>query len=140
MRYRVIKMRQEMVTSAFAVAMILLFIWRIKGGYASGMMQEIVNILSGVVALVCVALVFLAVSSAASKSGHTLAACIIALIFLGIAFKVCNLILKPLLAVSNIFLVSGINKLLGAVLGALEAGLLAYVFYKVLIYLEIQVF
>ena len=128
-----------MVTPVFAAVILLLLIWRIKGGYACGMMQEIVNILSGTAALFCVALVFLAVNSARSKSMHTLTACVVALVILGVAFRLCSLVFKPLLAVGNISLLSGINKLLGALLGIVEAGLLAYAAYKGLAYFGIYV-
>lgn len=133
-------MRQEMVTFAFAAFALLLMIWRMRGGYACGMMQEIVNLLSAVVSLAGVALIFLAVSSAMTKSMHILTACIIALILLGILFKLCRLIFTPLLAIGNITVVSGINKFLGAVMGAAEGCLLAYFSYRVLAYFEIYVF
>lgn len=132
-------MRQEMLTFAFAAVVFLLFIWRIRGGYACGMMQEAVNLLSGVISLVCVALVFLAVTSAMNKSTHILTVCIIALVLLGILFKICRLIFAPLLAVGSISIVSGINKLLGAVMGAAEACLLAYFSYKALAHFGIYV-
>lgn len=128
-----------MITFAFAAIILLLLIWRIKRGYANGMMQEIVNFLSGVVSLVCVALVFLAVSSAVNRSIHTLAACIAALVLLGVVFKLCHLIFTPLLAVGNISIVSGINKLLGAVMGVAEGGLLAYILYRALAHFGIYV-
>lgn len=128
-----------MITFAFAAIILLLLIWRIKRGYANGMMQEIVNFLSGVVSLACVALVFLAVSSAVNKSMHTLTVCIVALVLLGVVFKVCHLIFTPLLAVGNISIVSGINKLLGAVMGAAEGCLLAYILYRVLAHFGIYV-
>ncbi len=132
-------MRQEMLTFAFAAVVLLLFIWRIRGGYACGMMQEVVNLLSGVISLACVALAFLAVTSAMNKSTHILTACIIALILLGVLFKLFRLIFAPLLAVGSISIVSGINKLLGAVMGSAEACLLAYFFYKVLAHFGIYV-
>ena len=128
-----------MFTYAFAAAMILLLIWRIKGGYACGMMQEIVNILSGAAALFCAALLLLAVNSAMTKSMHILTACIVALVILGIAFGLCSLIFRPLLAVGNISLLSGINKLLGALLGVMEAALIAYIVYRALAYFGIRV-
>ncbi len=128
-----------MITFAFAAVVILLFIWRMRGGYACGMMQEIVNLLSGAVSLVCVALVFLAVSSAMTKSIHILTACMIALVLLGIFFKLCRLIFTPLLAVGSISVVSGINKVLGAAMGAAEACLLAYFAYWALDHLGIYV-
>ena len=70
------------------------------------MMQEVVNLLSGVISLACVALVFLAVTSAMNKSTHILTACIIALILLGVLFKLFRLIFAPLLAVVCISIVS----------------------------------
>lgn len=126
-----------MMKFAFTAIILLLLIWRIKRGFANGMMQEIVNLLSGVISLACVALVFLAVSSAVNKSMHTLTVCIVALILLGLVFKLCHLILTPLLAVGNISIVSGINKLLGAVMGAAEGCLLAYILYKAFAYFGI---
>ncbi len=128
-----------MVTFAFAAFVLLLMIWRIRGGYACGMMQEIVNLLSAVVSLTSVALVFLAISSAMSKSMHILTACIIALILLGVFFKLCRLIFTPLLAVGSISVVSAVNKLLGAAMGAAEACLLAYFSYKMLAHFGIYV-
>lgn len=128
-----------MITFAFAAIMLLLLIWRIKRGYANGMMQEVINLLSGVISLACVALVFLAVRSAVNKSMHTLTACIIALVLLGLIFKLCHLIFTPLLVAGNISIVSGINKLLGAVMGAAEGCLLAYILYRVLAHFGIYV-
>lgn len=128
-----------MIKFAFAAIILLLLIWRIKRGYTNGMMQEIVNLLSGIISLASVALVFLAVSSAVNKSMHTLTVCIVALVLLGIVFKLCHLILTPLLAVGSISIVSGINKLLGAIMGAAEGCLLAYILYKVLAYFGIYV-
>lgn len=133
-------MRQEVITFAFAAVIFLLFIWRVRKGYACGMMQELVNVLSGACALTCVALVFIAVNSAANRSMNTLTACIVALIILGVCFKICNLIFTPLLAVGNISVVSGINKLLGAVLGAAEAFFLVFLLYKVCGHFGIHLF
>lgn len=129
-----------MITFAFVAAMFLLFIWRVRGGYACGMMQEIVNVLSGAISLACVALIILAVSSAMNQSMHILTVCIVALIVLGICFKICRLIFTPLLAVGNISIVSGINKLLGAALGAAEVCVMAFLFYKVSRYFGIYLF
>lgn len=133
-------MRQETVTFAFLAVVLILLIWRVRGGYACGMMQEIVNLLSGVISLACVALIFLAITSAMSKSMHIMTVCLIALVLLGILFKLCRLIFAPLLAVGSISIVSGINKLLGAVMGAAEVCLLAYFFYRAFAYFGIYVF
>lgn len=125
---------------AFAAIILLLLIWRMKRGFANGMMQEVVNLLSGIISLACVALVFLAVRSAVNKSMHVLTVCVVALVLLGIVFKLCHLILTPLLAVGDISIVSGINKLLGGIMGALEGCLLAYILYKAFAHFGIYMF
>lgn len=71
---------------------------------------------------------------------HVLAACIVALILLGICFKICSLIFKPLLAVEKISVVSGINKILGAALGMAEGCALVFLLIKALSYFGIFVF
>lgn len=133
-------MRHEMISFACAAVMLVLLIWRVRRGYACGMMQEIANILSGTVALLCVLLIFFAINSVRGKSKQVLAVCIVALILLGICFKICSLIFRPLLAVDKICVVSGINKILGAALGAAEACLLAFLLIKALDYFGIFVF
>lgn len=124
---------------AFAIAVCLLALWRVKRGFKNGILKEIVNILSGAISLVCVALVFYAVSSVMAGAMSTLTVCVIALIVLGILFKVCNLIFKPILALGDVTVVGGINKFLGAVLGLAEAGVIAYLVYRVCLYLDIYI-
>lgn len=95
-------------------------------------MKEIVTILSGAVSLVSAALLFFAVSSYMADAKIILVLCIIGLIVIGIVFKVCNLIFRPVLALSNISVIGGLNKILGAVLGASEALALACLIYYLL--------
>ena len=123
----------------FVLVVFLLFVWRIKKGFSNGIMKEIVNILSAVVSLVCVALVLLAISSLVAKALSTLVVCVFGLILLGIVFKICGLIFRPILAISNVSVIGGLNKILGAVLGAGEACALAYLLYRVLDYMNIYV-
>lgn len=128
-----------MVTYIFAVVILLLFIWRVRRGFANGIMQEIVNILSGVIALASVVLIFFAVSSVTAKAMSTLAVCVIGLILLGIVFKLCNLIFQPLLALGSLSVIGGLNKLMGAVMGAAEACLLSYLLYRGLGFMGIYI-
>ena len=123
----------------FVLIVFLLFVWRIKKGFSNGIMKEIVNILSAAVSLVCVALVLLAISSLVAKALSTLTVCVFGLILLGIVFKICSLIFRPILAISNISVIGGLSKMLGAVLGAGEACALAYLLYRVLDYMNIYV-
>ena len=109
----------------FVLIIFLLFIWRVKRGFANGIMKEIVTILSGVISLICVALIAFAVTSAMANAMSTLTLCVVGLIVLGIVFRICSLIFKPLLVLSSISLIGGLDKMLGAVLGALEACILS---------------
>ena len=128
-----------MFTIIFVAVVFVLFIWRIHKGFTNGIMQEVVNILSGVISLLCVVLVFFAISSVVQKAMSTLTVCMIGLILLGVVFKLCNLIFKPLLALGNLSVIGGLNKLLGAVMGAAEACLLSFLLYKGLDFVGIYV-
>lgn len=123
----------------FALVIFLLAVWRVKKGFRNGILQEVVTILSGIVSLVCVALVFLAVSSVLAQATGTLIVCVAALIALGIVYKICNLIFRPILALGNVSVIGGVNRVCGAVLGLAEAFLLAYVLYRMLDFMGIYV-
>ena len=123
----------------FILIICLLAVWRIKKGFRNGMTKEIINILSIFVALVCVTLIFWAVSSAVAHTFSTLMVCAAGLIIIGIIYKLCHLILKPLTAILNISLIHGLDKMLGAVMGFGEAALCVYFLYKALDYFGIHI-
>lgn len=123
----------------FVLIIFLVFVWRIKRGFGNGIMKEIANILSAVVSLVCVALLFMAAGSVMAKAMSTLMVCVIGLLLLGIVFKICSLIFRPILALGNLSVIGGINKIMGAVMGAAEACALSYLLYRALDYIGIYV-
>lgn len=124
-------MNTDTRTVAFVLIVCVLLVWRIRRGFKNGVMKEIVNILSAAVSLICVVLIFLTISSVIERTISMLVVCVVGLILLGVLFKVCSLIFKPLLAISNVSVIGGINKLLGAVLGIAEAGAAAYLLYRI---------
>ena len=95
-------------------------------------MKEIVTILSGAISLVSVVLAFFAISSYREKALSLFAVCVIGLTILGVVFKLCSLIFRPILALSNISVIGGFDKILGAVMGAAEAVVLSCLFYYIL--------
>ena len=119
----------------FVIIILLLFIWRIREGYLNGMMEEIVTILSGAIALVSVGLVFFAITSYREKAISVLVLCVIGLIVLGVVFKLCSLIFRPILALSKVSVIGMFNRVMGAVLGAVEAVVLSYLFYRIYDYI-----
>ena len=124
----------------FVLIIFLLFIWRIRRGFHNGIMREVVTILSGAVSLISVALVFFAISSYRAKAMSTLTACVIGLTVIGLVFKLCSLIFRPILALGNISVIGAFNKIMGAVMGAAEAAVLSYLIYYVLGRMGIYVF
>ena len=128
-----------MAKFVFVWIIFLLFIWRMKSGFDNGIAKEVVTILSGAVSLICVTLVLLAISSLEAKAMSTLTLCIVSLILLGIAFKLCNLIFRPILGLSNIGIIGGLDKMLGLIIGAVEALVLSGLLYFVLDHVGIYV-
>ena len=119
----------------FVLIIFLLFIWRIREGYLNGMMEEIVTILSSAIALVSVGLVFLAITGYREKAISVFVLCVIGLIVLGVVFKLCGLIFRPILALSKISVIGMFNRVMGAVLGAMEAVVLSCIFYRIYDYI-----
>lgn len=123
----------------FALIIFLLFIWRIRKGFRNGIMKEIVTILSGVISLISVALVSFAISSYREKALSMFALCVIGLVVLGVVFKLCSLILRPILALSNISVIGALDSILGAVMGAVEAAAISCLVYYVLDHMGIYI-
>lgn len=120
----------------FATIVFLLFIWRIRQGYYNGIMEEIVTILSGAVSVASVALVFFAIISYREKSLSVFALCVISLMVLGTVFKLCSLMFRPILTLSNISVIGGVNRIMGAVMGVVEAAALSCLIYYILDYMN----
>lgn len=125
-----------MIKLIFAIIVFLLFIWRIKKGFNNGIMKEIVTILSGAVSLASVALVFFAIISYMEKLPGAFALCVICLIVLGAVFKLCSLIFRPILTLSDISVIGGVNRIMGAALGVVEAAALSCLIYYILGYMD----
>lgn len=123
----------------FVFIIFLLFIWRIKKGFHNGIMKEVVTLLSGIVSLICVALVFFAISSYLAKAMSALTVCVIGLILMGTVFRLCSLIFRPIMALSNISVIGGVDKVMGAAMGIVEACGLSYLVDYVLNYMGVYV-
>jgi uncharacterized membrane protein required for colicin V production len=123
----------------FVTIIFVLFIWRISKGFSNGIIREIVSALSAVIGLACAGLVIYAVISLVAGEKANVTFCVFGLILLGIFFKIFGLITSPILALGDVPFIKEFNKVLGAVLGVVEAGVLVYLLYKVLEHLNIYV-
>ena len=129
-----IKMLNIDLRLVFILIIIILAAWRIKKGYENGMVKELVNILSTIVSCVCIALIFLVISSVMAGAFAMLALCVAALMGIGILFKWFSLIFKPVTAIANISIINGLNKFLGAIFGFGEAIVFTLFLYFILNY------
>lgn len=102
-------------------------------------MKEIVTILSGAVSLISLGLVFFAISSYMANARSVLVFCIVGVIVIGVIFKLCSLVFKPILALDNILVIGGLNKIMGAVIGAAEAVILSCLLYFVFDYVGVVI-
>lgn len=124
----------------FVFIFLLLAVWRVRKGFENGMVQEIVNILSAAVSCVCIVLIFLTVSSVKAHTYSVLTLCVFALIAIGIVFKACTLIFKPLTAIVNVSLINSLDKFLGAIFGFGEALIFGVLLYFILDYAGVFIF
>lgn len=124
----------------FLLFFLLVVVYRVKKGFQNGIIKEIGSIIATIVSCVCIALVFLVVSSIMARTFSTLAICVIALVGIGIVNKICNLVMTPILGITNVSIISGFNKLLGAVMGFGEAVIIAFFLYKLLDYFGVYIF
>lgn len=125
----------------FLILLILpLLVWRVKKGFQNGILEEIVNIISMIISIICIVLVFFTISSIKAKAFSVLTICIVGLIVIGITFKLCSLIFRPILAIKNISIIGSFDKLLGAMLGVFEVCICICAVYWILRRLGIYIF
>ena len=124
----------------FVLLSFVLAVWKVKKGFHNGMMKEIVNILSAVISCVCIALVFLTISSVVARTFSTLTVCIAGLTGIGIIYKFCNLIFRPITAIVNVSIINGLDKISGAIIGLCEALIFSWFMYHMLDHFGIYIF
>ncbi|MCM1202287.1 MAG: CvpA family protein [Bacteroides fragilis] len=122
----------------FIFVILLMAAWRIRKGFQNGMIKELVNIFSIAAACVCITLLFLTISSIVAKTFSVLTVCIAGLIGIGIVYKLCSFIFRPITAIVNISVIHGLDKLLGAVMGIGETAICAYFLYRVIDYFGVR--
>lgn len=123
----------------FTGIVFLLIIWRTKKGFENGMMKEIISILSLIVACICIILIFFTISSVVAKTYSTFVVCLAGLIGIGTIYKLCNLIFKPVMAIFDLSIIHGLDKMTGAVVGFAEAAVFCYFLYHAMNYFGIPV-
>ena len=110
--------------SAALAGIILIFLWRMAAGFRKGMVQEIISLIAMAAAGVCVFLIIGAVGSFMDQEIGSLIQIVAVLIAVCLAYRLVNLLFVSLKLISKLPIVKGLDKVLGAVVGFAEAGIL----------------
>ncbi len=102
----------------------LIFIWRICAGFKKGMVQEVISLIAMSVAGFCVMLILGAIGSYLDKEIGQLIQFVVVLIVVCLAYRLINILFTSLQLISKLPIIKGLDKLLGAVVGLAEAGLI----------------
>ena len=102
----------------------LIFIWRIVAGFRKGMVQEIISLIAMAVAGGCVVLILGAVGSYLDKEIGKVIQAVLVLFAVCLVYRLVHILFTSLELVSKLPIVKGVDKLLGIVVGFVEAGIL----------------
>ncbi len=106
------------------VIIILIFIWRITAGFRKGMVHELVSLIAVIVATFCIALILGAVGSYMNQEIAKVIQMIVVLFVVCLVYRLVNILFTSLELISKLPVIKGLDKLLGAGLGFIEAGLI----------------
>lgn len=117
---------------AALAGIIIIFIWRIAAGFKKGMVREIISLIAMAAAGVCVFLIIGAVGSYLDQEIGRLIQIMAVLIAVCLAYRLVNLLFVSLKLISKLPVVKGLDKMLGAVVGFVEAGILVGLFVQII--------
>lgn len=102
----------------------LIFIWRITTGFRKGMVQEIISLIAMVVAGVCIFLIMGAVGNYLNHEIGKMVQVIVVLFVVCIVYRLVHVLFTSLELISKLPIIKGLDKLLGALIGCVEAVLI----------------
>lgn len=102
----------------------IIFIWRIVAGFRKGMVQEIISLIAMGVAGFCVVLILGAVGSYLNQEIGKTIQMVAVLIVVCLIYRLVHILFTSLELISKLPIIKGLDKLLGAVVGLAEAGLI----------------
>lgn len=106
------------------VIIALIFIWRITTGFRKGMVQEIISLIAMAVAGVCIFLIMGAVGNYLNHEIGKMVQVIVALFVVCIVYRLVHILFTSLELISKLPIIKGLDKLLGALIGCVEAVLI----------------
>lgn len=102
----------------------LIFLWRIVTGFKRGMVKEIISLIAMAVAGVCVLLILSAIGNYMEQEIGKLVQVIAVLFVVCLIYRIVNVFLDSLKLIAKLPIIKGLDKIFGAVVGFVEAGLI----------------
>lgn len=102
----------------------IIFIWRITTGFRKGMVQEIISLIAMVVAGVCIFLIMGAVGNYLNHEIGKMVQVVVVLFVVCIVYRLVHVLFTSLELISKLPIIKGLDKLLGALIGCVEAVLI----------------
>lgn len=102
----------------------IIFIWRIVAGFRRGMVQEIISLIAMAVAGLCIILILGAIGSYLDKEIGKTIQMVFVLIAVCLVYRLVHILFTSLELISKLPIIKGVDKLLGALVGFVEAGVI----------------
>ena len=110
----------------------IIFIWRMIAGFRKGMVQEVISLIAMAVAGVCVVLILGAIGSYLDREIGRVIQIVAVLFAVCLVYRLVHTLFTSLELISKLPIIKGLDKLLGIVVGFVEAvlivGVLVYFF------------
>lgn len=103
---------------------ILIFIWRVVAGFHKGLVQEIISLIAMAVAGVCVVLIIGAIGSYMDREISRVIQTIVVLFVVCVVYRLVQVLFTSLELIAKLPVIKGLDKVMGAVIGLAEAGLI----------------
>ena len=111
------------------IIVILLILLKLIGGYRKGMAREISNFIALMVAFIMLSLFIMLFSSFQAGETTNVIYSVVLLVLLGLVYGVVKIFLKSAKAVSHLPVLHLFDKLIGGVVGVLEAILIIWIIF-----------
>lgn len=109
---------------AALIVIALVFIWRIVAGFKRGMVQELISLIAMAAAGICVFLILGAVGSYLEKEIGQVIQIVVVLFAVCLVYRLVSILFVSLKLISKLPIVKGLDKIMGAAVGFVEAGIL----------------
>ncbi len=119
------------------IILALIMIWRIAAGAKRGVVKELFGLINLIFVSLVLTLAFMIYRTYTTGDMTKLLPLIIAVVVLSIAYAIIKVVFSPAKLIAKLPLVSGVDKLLGVVIGALEVVLVFWILCCLLKYMDI---